>query len=325
MFLNPNIDILAAMPKGLPRVKDMKMSLKKQHAVAALILAISLLSLTPKLTLADQQPQNQASTVIINVSGNATSTSNGPSGATSLNLAGVGSKDVNQDLQLQNMTGSLNIGSVNFRVSDGHGSANSHGNIAIFASVSPNASQLFLHGTMQGNNVTFISPESHLSSIALLTLSGNIKVNGATGNNTSADTIGTSSTVNSLQSSFASQSNSSFMLPGNVTVESLAANSTSAVLVSNRTVIEAITVSTSNSTTLSQSTNQTTIPPALPSQSVTVTVTQFSNHTVSVTQRVANVTVTQTETTTVTNVTITQPNATTTATNSTITTSTSGP
>lgn len=305
----------------------MKVPLKKEHAVAALLLAIALLSLTPKLTLADQQLQNPATTVIIHASGNATSTNSGPSEAANLNLIGVGSKDANQDLQLQNMTGSLSIGSSNFTVSDGHGSATSHGNIALFATVSPNASQLFLHGTIQGNDVTFISPESHLSSMAFLILSGNINVNGATENNTSADTTGTNTSVSSLQSTFtAPQSDSSMTLQGNLTVQSLTeGNGTTTMFMSNNTLSEVVSSPTTRITTLSQSTNQTTTQPVSPLQSVTVTVTQFRNQTISVTQTVANVTVTQTETTTVTNATITQPNATTTATNSTITTSTSGP
>lgn len=314
------------MPRGLPRVKDMKMSLKKQHAVAAFLLAISLLALIPQLTLADQQPQNPTSTLTVTLSGTATSMNNGPSGPTNLNLAGVGSKDANQDLQIQNMTGSLSIGSANFTVSDGHGSATSHGAIALFANVSPNATQLFLHGTMQGNNVTFNAPESHLSSISLLTLSGSINMNGTARTSSGANTIANSTTVDTPQSSvIALQTNTSATLSANVTKQSPAIANSTTTSASNSTEIAAIQVGTSNTTTMSQQTNKTTTHDPSPSQNVTVTVTQSNNQTISVTQTVASVTVTQTVTTTVANVTITQTNATTTATNSTFTTSTSGP
>jgi hypothetical protein len=263
---------------------------------------------------------SQAGIVVISVSGTATPINNGLSGSVNLNLTGAGSKGTNQDLQIQNITGSLNIGSTNLTVSNGHGSVNAYGEIAIFANTSLAGNELFLHGMIQGNNVAFVSPQSRLSALSLLTLSGNISVNGVEVYSANLSTIrnSTITAANVTSSVLALQISNSPTLQGNVTVQTVSvATSTASTSVSNRTASEALAVTVSNTAT-SAVTNETAAPKAPPPQNVAVTVTQFDNQTISVTHTVANVTITYTTTTTVASMTITQANTTTTTSNSTI-------
>jgi hypothetical protein len=296
----------------------------KETTIVGLLLIISLISLTPKLILADQAP-SQAGMVVISASGTATSINHGLSGSAILNLTGTGSKDMNQDLLIQNITGSLNIGSTNLTVSDGHGSVNSYEEITIFANTSLAGNELFLQGMIQGNSVAFVSPQSHLSVLSLLTLSGSISVNGVEINSASLSTIrnstGTEAKVTSSVS--ARQISNASTLQGNVTVQTVSvAYSTTSTSVSNRTTSQAFAVTVSNTATASAITNETATLKAPSPQNVAVTVTQFNNQTISVTHTVANVTITYTTTTTVASMTITQANTTRTTSNSAITTTT---
>jgi len=142
-----------------------------QYLPAVLFLILSIFSLTPTFTRADQQSQPE--TITIDASGQAAAISSGPSGAASLKLTAEAYNNSNGWLMIQNVTGVLQIGSTDFTITGGQGSASKVGAIAIFADTTTGKGQLILHGFMNGNSVTFGAP-SQLASTSYLTLSGNI-------------------------------------------------------------------------------------------------------------------------------------------------------
>ena len=166
MFLNANIDILHSISHG---EKSMKST--HQQIFAALLLTISLLAMTPDLLHADQHSQSES--IAIGATGQATAIGSGPSGAASLNLTAFAYKNSNQWLIIQNITGSVEIGSTIFKVTGGHGSVSAVGAMAIFADTASGMGQLILQGIMTGNSLTFSTP-SQLASIAYLELSGTL-------------------------------------------------------------------------------------------------------------------------------------------------------
>jgi hypothetical protein len=142
-----------------------------QHVSTALILIVSILSLTPALAHADQQPQPEP--FAIDATGQATAIGTGLSGATTLNLNAFDYRTSNQWLIIQNVTGSLKIGSTSFTVTGGQGSVTEAGAMAIFADTASGKGQLVLQGTMNENTVTFQKP-SQLASISYLSLTGTV-------------------------------------------------------------------------------------------------------------------------------------------------------
>ena len=336
----------------------MKAILTQQRLFAALFVTIAILSLTPALAHADQQSQPQ--TIALDMNGQATAIGNGLSGASTLKLSADAYTNSNQWLIIQNVTGSLQIGSTTIQITGGQGSVKTAGAAAIFADTNSGKGQLILIGTMNNNTATFNSPESQLASTSYLSLSGT--VNETTGNvgtnpgntnsnSTSLTTVppnSTQTTNSSTTSSTVELQNTTSMATANVTSTTSATvtssmmlttiplnnsqitNSTimaSTVQLQNTTSIESgnitmtsttdanVTSSTSlNTYTNSTATGSSNIPPsaAQTPSNVTVTVTRYLNQTVSVTQTVANVTISYTVTSTVANTTITQANVTTT-------------
>ena len=282
---------------------------KAQHQtiVAILLLAISILSLSPRFAHADQP--NPMTLLTINATGQATPMTNGPSGPTTLTLTATCNKTADKWLVIQNTTGTVKIDTTTFNITGGQGSMSPDGDIAIFANTNTGKSQLILHGSTNGTGVNFSSPQSQLVSTAYLSLSGSLNQGSAP---QSAGVDVTPSTVSNVTAATATSSN-----------RTQGENSTSiqATAVNNTTQINTVnaTASSSNSTQIAQLTRQTSSnttaanknPPILTqSGNATVTVTQYLNQTISATQTVANVTISYTVTTTVANSTITEANAT---------------
>lgn len=150
---------------------------KHQFAPALLLLAVSLFALRPPSTVADQQ--HAAGTININATGQATPIKKGkgqvPTSAT-LILTGSAHTEGNGEVKINDLTGSLQIGTsyFAFAILDGHGEMNKHGEVEINAKASDgnHKFELELHGNIQGNNIVFNSPESKLSSLYFLSLSG---------------------------------------------------------------------------------------------------------------------------------------------------------
>ncbi|MGA3108546.1 MAG: hypothetical protein ABSD99_03675 [Candidatus Bathyarchaeia archaeon] len=287
----------------------MKATLAQQRLFAALFVTIAILSLTPALAHADQQSQPQ--TISLDMNGQATSIGNGLSGASTLKLTGNAYTNSNQWLVIQNVTGSLQIGSTTIQITGGQGSVKTAGATAIFADTNSGKGQLILIGTMNNNTATFNSPESQLASTSYLSLSGT--VNESTGNlgtnpgNTNSNSTSlTTVSPNSTQTTNSTTMSSTVQLQNTTSVESVSMTTTTDANVTSSTSL--------NTSTNSTATGSSNIPPsaAQAPSNVTVTVTQYLNQTVSVTQTVANVTISYTVTSTVANTTITQANVTTT-------------
>jgi hypothetical protein len=301
--------------------EEMKAPLTKQY-FAVLFVTIIILSLAPTLAHADQQPQPE--TISLNMTGQATAMGSGLSGASTLNLTADAYKNSSQWLIIQNATGSLQIGSTVFQITGGQRSVSKSGAVAIFADTnSEKKDQLILHGTMNGQTLTFDSPQSQLASTSYLSLWGTINENTGPIGNFSANPANTDENFTSLTTGLrndtqTANSTATLVEPQNTT-------NTQSVNMTSTTH-----ASSTLSTTLNNSTGST-IPTsgnAAPSTgtqapaNITVTRTQYLNQTISVTQTVANVTITYTVTSTVANTTITQTNMTTTV-NATITITTS--
>lgn len=334
----------------------MKATLTQQRLFAVLFVTIAILSLTPALAHADQQPQAQ--TIALDMNGQATAIGNGLSGASTLKLTFDAYTNSNQWLIIQNVTGSLQIGSTTIPITGGQGSVKNAGATAIFADTNSGKGQLILIGTINNNTATFNSPESQLASTSYLSLTGTVNetvVNmGANPGNTNTNSTSlTTVPSNSTQTTNSSTTSSALELQNttsiatvnitsttNATVTSSMAlttiplnnnqttNSTtmaSTVQLQNTTSVESANITSTafanvtSSITLNNSTDSTTsrssnIPPSASQapMNVTVTVTQYLNQTVSVTQTVASVTISYTVTSTVANTTVTQANVTTT-------------
>ena len=291
----------------------MTFRLAQRKTFVTLLLAISILSITSTRAHADQQSPSGMTT--INATGQATAIGSGPSGTTTLNLTGAAYMNTNQWFILQNMTGSLAIGSSTFTITNGQGSVNSFGDIAIFAQTNPGGGQLMLHGTAHGGSVTFDSP-SQLTSEAYLSLSGTINQSNVTTSlpvssqslATNADMTATSPT-NQTEGSNSTMSTTSM---GNSTYENSTQTISSQTSTANSTADSQQTVSGANSAASNGIGNVPSNPMA--SGTVTVTVTRYFNQTVPTTQTVANVTISYTMTATVANMTVTETNATSTVT-----------
>ncbi len=314
----------------------MKPTPTQQHLFAALFVTIAILALTPALAAGDQQVQTK--TITLDLNGQATAIGNGLSGACTLKLTGDANVTSNQWLMIQNVTGSLQIGSTTIQITGGQGSVKNAGATAIFADTNSGKGQLILIGTMTNNNtVTFNSPESQLASTSYLTLSGTVnETNGnlvmnsgnTNTNSTSVTTVpqnstqtnstATSSTVKfqnttSIQpvnmtttNATVTSSTSLTTIPQNNTQTTNSTTTSSTVQLQNTTSIESgnmtstAVVNVTSSMTLSNSTNST----VMASSNIPPSVIQTpSNVTVTVT-RYLNQTISVTQTQTVANVTI---------------------
>jgi len=154
---------------------------KAKYAVVLLLLFASLFSLMPTVTLADQQ--SQLGTTTISLSGQAipfdTGNGTGPPTSATLNLAGEVQRIGDSEFNIQNLTGSLQIGSLSYTVLNGQGDANQDGVIWIIANTSSNVDdhQLVLNGNLQGNALTFPAPSCRLTTQFFLALNGDITMN----------------------------------------------------------------------------------------------------------------------------------------------------
>jgi hypothetical protein len=215
----------------------MNSSLKTKYAIVLLFLFASLFSLLPTIALADQQ--GQLGTTTINLSGQAipfdTGNGTGPSTSATLNLAGGVQRNGDSQFDIQNLTGSLQIGSASYTVSDGQGNVN-QGAVWIVANTSSNVGdhQLVLNGNIQGNSLTFPAPSCTLTTQFYLGLNGDIRMN---------DDQGNSMIVNSTVNSNAS--NASYTPLANT------------ALTQNSTILENMTTSSVNNMTMVRFTNQT--------------------------------------------------------------------
>jgi hypothetical protein len=286
---------------------------------AALLVTIAVLSLAPTLAHA-----TQTETIAVNMTGQANAIGSGLSGASTLKFTADAYNNSNHWLIIQNVTGSLQIGSTTFQLTGGQGSISNFGAAAIFADTNPGTDQLILQGTLIGQTLTFDSP-SQLTSTAYLSLSGTINENTGSTGGLSVNPTNTVENVTALTS-----------LGNNTQVTNSTATSTVEPQNTINTQSQNMTSTTSaNSTlftTLNRSTNSTisvsgNVPPSSGMQTpanVTVTQTQYLNQTISVTQTVANVTISYTVTSTVANTTITQANVTTTVSATTTNTTSTG-
>jgi hypothetical protein len=215
----------------------MNSSLKTKYAIVLLLLFASLFSLLPTIALADQQ--GQLGTTTINLSGQAipfdTGNGTGPSTSATLNLAGGVQRTGDSEFNIQNLTGSLQIGSASYTVFDGQGNAN-EGAVWIVANTSSNVGdhQLVLNGNIQGDSLTFPAPSCTLTTQFYLGLNGDIRMN---------DEQGNSMIVNATMNSNAS--NASYTPLANT------------ALTQNSTILENMTTSSVNNMTMIQFTNQT--------------------------------------------------------------------
>ena len=295
----------------------MKRKRINQYAIAIVLLTVSLLSFTP--ARADQK-LSQTGTIVIDLAGQATPMQNGtgPSGLATLSLIGIVQEDGDGGMKIQNLTGTLQIGSANYSISTGHGDSNKRGEFVILGETS--SGELILHGTIQDNRtVTVDSPPSRLSSLAYLALSGNMTMNNAR----SGSVMSVSASQNVTSASMI-ENRTSVGTSANVTSEvtqytssslSASENVTAQTMVSTANATENAAIIGDNSTTITHLNNQT-ISNALPEQTnVTVTTTKLSNQTITVyvTQTAPNYTITYPTTSTVANVTITQISITTVA------------
>ena len=270
MFLDANIDIPPTMPTG---AKEMKSA--NQYLPAILLLALSIFCLTPTLTRADQQ--STVGKITIDVAGQATAIGgNGASGATTLNLTAKAYKNSDQWLIIQNITGALQIGSAKFSISGGQGSVSIVGAIAIFADTPTKKGQLILHGTLNGNSITFGTP-SQLLSTAYLNLSGslngleNIPTASETTQPQPAITTGTGGTVQSATTSSSqnqhvnSTSSLSTSEPQNTTIHSAnttltkTMNTTSAITSTTAVIVSSSSYTLQNGTSNVNGTKQHTV------------------------------------------------------------------
>lgn len=146
-----------------------------QLAFAALLIAVSILALQPGIILADSSQQG---TFSISASGQAIPIGNGNGNGNgkgkgnnkgssqdtaTLTLAGNALSNGN-DLKLTGLSGTLLIGSRSYALSGGKGEGNKHGSLEIQTS---GGDELILHGTMDGGNVFFTSPQSDNNSASV--------------------------------------------------------------------------------------------------------------------------------------------------------------
>jgi len=113
----------------------MKVVFRRECKLAGLLIAISLFVLAPITTNAASPPQARA--ITINATGQAARlTNNGPSGPATLTIKAFAYNDSNKVLQIQNTTGMLQIGSMEYSITNGHGSVRL-GNLFIVGNTKP--------------------------------------------------------------------------------------------------------------------------------------------------------------------------------------------
>jgi hypothetical protein len=149
---------------------------KRQYGLALVLLTASVLALYPTMTL--EKSRNGSAVVSIKADGKAFQNQKGKPSSTfssaTLTLYGSVAAKGNGELELDDLAGSLQIGISNYTITSGSGEVNKKGTIEINAKTSDAGKklELILHGSNQGDNVTFDSKESKLSSLYFLSLTG---------------------------------------------------------------------------------------------------------------------------------------------------------
>ena len=257
---------------------------KRQYGLALMLLSASVLSLYPTMTL--ERPQTGSAVVSIKADGKAYQNQKGKATSTfssaTLTLYGSVLLKASGALELNDLAGSLQIGLSNYTITSGKGEVNKKGSIEINAKTSDAGKklELKLHGSTQGDSVTFDSKESKLSSLYFLALKGQAIV-------TMPTTTSTSTTW--------SEDDHDHHHYGNQTA--------TVTVTQNNTLTETATVTESYTVTVTEPSNQTF------TETVTQTITEPATN--------STVTLTETVTTTIANttITVTEP-----STNSTLTT-----
>jgi hypothetical protein len=151
---------------------------KRKFGLALMLLTASVLALYPTMSLEKPQQQNGFAVVSIKASGqafanNKVKSSTVPSNA-ALTLYGSVEAQSRGELKINDLGGSLQIGTANYTVASGSGVVKKKNTIEINAKTSDATKtlELILHGESKGNNVTFNSKESKLSSLYFLSLKG---------------------------------------------------------------------------------------------------------------------------------------------------------
>jgi hypothetical protein len=149
---------------------------KPRFGLALMLLSASVLALYPTMTL--EKSQSGSAVVSIKADGKAFQNQKGKASNTfssaNLTLYGSVAAKGNGGLELDNLAGSLQIGIANYTITSGSGEVNKKGTIEINAKTSDAGKklELKLHGSNQGDSVTFDSKESKLSSLYFLSLTG---------------------------------------------------------------------------------------------------------------------------------------------------------
>ena len=148
----------------------------RQFGLALMLLSASVLTLYPTITL--EKPQNGSALVSIKADGKAYRNQKGKASSTFssavLTLYGSVQLKASGALELNDLAGSLQIGLANYTITSGKGEVKKKGTIEINAKASDAGKnlELKLHGSTQGDNVTFDAKESKLSSLYFLSLKG---------------------------------------------------------------------------------------------------------------------------------------------------------
>jgi len=260
---------------------------KRRFGIALVLLTASVLALYPTMTL--EKPQLGNASISIEADGQALPIGKGkPSSSgssASLTLSGTVRTSNDGELKLDDLTGSLQVGSAGYVITGGKGEANKKGKIEINAKTSDAGKklELILHGNTQGDTIIFDSKESKLSSLYFLSLKGQVAI--------TMPTTSTTTTENPVET---------------VTV----------TVTQNNTTTETVTQIQENTVTVTETSNQTTTETATqtitePATTSTITVTETSNQTLTetttqtVTETLPIVTVTETITVTFSNSTAT--------------------
>jgi hypothetical protein len=278
---------------------------KRQLAISAILIAVSIFALQPGIILA---APNQQGTMSINASGQAFPVGNGnehgegknkgSQSSATLTLTGNARMDGNQ-LKLTGLSGLLQIGSTNYALSGGQGEGNDHGKLEIQTKSSGGEEgvELVLHGNMEGDNVFFTNPQSKLASLYFLSLSGQITLNVNTVNILS-------NTSRSGRTSDSEDEGQTVTVTQNKTITQ--DNTVTDTVTQNMT--ETVTELQNQTLTITEPVNITVTETIIEPENVTITVTQTGTSS-TITQTITTVSnSTTTETTTVTqNVTVTVP------------------
>jgi hypothetical protein len=263
---------------------------KRQYGLALVLLTASVCALYPTMTL--EKSQNGSAVVSIKADGKAFQNQKGKASSTfssaALTLYGSVAVKGNGGLELDDLAGSLQIGVANYTITSGSGEVNKKGTIEINAKTSDASKklELKLHGSNQGDSVTFDSKESKLSSLYFLSLTGKAIV--------TMPTTSTSMTESDDENDHHTNKTGTVTVTQNNTVTETVTQFQNQTLTLTETSIS--TVTEPRNQTITETTTQTiTEPPSTTTVTLTETVTStVANSTITVTAPSTNTTLTTT-------------------------------